>query len=130
MQRLVRKLTILGLLIGALIFLAAPQPTRADECGLDAISEASDCAYQFSICIGSGGSLQQCSSLYSGCLNAATNHHAACTGNPQPLPVNDDSLSICITTCNELCGPIENFAERTACYSPCSDYCRETFPKP
>lgn len=130
MQSLVRKLTILGVLIGAFIFLAAPLATRADECSMDAIAEANDCAYQFYNCIGSGGSLNQCDSLYRGCLNAASTHHAACLGNPQQLPVNDESRSQCYTTCYELCSPIENFAERNACYSPCDDFCDENCPKP
>jgi hypothetical protein len=43
MKRLIRKLMILSLLVGALIFLTSPQRTRAEgdgPCDVSAISEA------------------------------------------------------------------------------------------
>jgi hypothetical protein len=139
MQRLVRKLTILGLLMGALIFLALPQPALADihECDANMFSTMADCGGLYFVCLeynrNNPGNPQDCDALMNACLGGAGTTLNECINasyvTPRPLPVINEARSQCNMTCQDMCSGIENLGERTECLNPCIEYCDETYPR-
>lgn len=140
MRRLVFKLLVLVGLLGVLV-VTAPPPAHADywqfmECSQQLFGDFGSCSSEHFSCINAAGSNPQaraaCDAAYAACLSGAQGSYYGCNGDPtpQPLPVIDQARSQCLEGCYNSCEDIENFADRFACYDPCADYCKATFPKP
>jgi hypothetical protein len=141
MRRLVRKLMILGALTGALFFSTPPPPAQADywefwECSQQLFGGFGSCSSEHFTCINNAGNdpiaRDACNAAYADCLSGAQDDYYGCEGDPtpQPLPVIDEARSQCLQGCQNSCSEHENFADRFACNWPCSEYCKETYPKP
>jgi hypothetical protein len=144
MQRLVRKLFILGVLIGSLIFLASPQSTRADiwgECDAEFIDNAVPacvdtavtCILYITPCTDPGWGSDCCIHEYNGCLDQGGLDHTACINatdpDPEPYPVIHHFLQWCLQGCHQGCDQLTDPGERFACYMPCSDACFANNPR-
>jgi len=142
MRKLIGKTLTLALLIACLIFIPAPQRTRADWASCDAdLSARNDfCTAQYNQCIASQG--PNCQENYDSCRDqAAKIHHdftqTPATGcifenapDPLPLPMIDTSRSDCMATCQEGADQIEDGVEQFHYLVECNNYCDEHYPKP
>lgn len=140
-MRLVRKLMILGVLVGASLVLASPPPTQADywefwECSQQLFGGFGSCSSEHFVCLQNAGNnqaaRQACDAAYATCLSGAQDDYYGCNGDPtpQPLPVIDEARSQCLQGCQTACSEHENPVDRFLCNWPCSQYCNETYPKP
>lgn len=134
MKRIARKLAALCVLTtAALILLASPESSYADwaSCDADFMNRTQYCIDQYNTCVATGGS--NCQRDYNSCLDQSGTLKTECINTtdptPQPLPVIDQSRSICMSACYYGCD-YTDFVERFACYSPCYTYCNENYPKP
>lgn len=142
MHRLVQKLVVLSVLLGALIFLASPRIVRADfdSCDVDLFSRIDYCAaeYQFCLvtapCMNASSPSQCCRPAYNACLGTTQGLYNDCLAETYPapaqLPIKDESRAQCYETCQEACDNVPNPGEKLLCLSSCHDFCDETYPKP
>jgi len=124
------------LLLSISILLPVQHRAHADtlDCYEDFNSAIPYCVGQYYQCLLYGGSNipQGCVAQYNLCLEYAAIAKSDCEavsgGNPQPWPVIDFSLSVCLSGCQG-CNDIEDPSESLACLSQCQGYCLSNYPR-
>lgn len=138
MHRLIQRLVVLSVLVGALMYLTLPRIVRADihECDSALFNEIGYCGGLYFVCVENNfenPDPQDCDALMRACLAPAYGPFYTCISeafnNPRPLPVINEARSECFSTCQGLCSGIENLGERTECLNPCLDFCEDTYPR-
>lgn len=134
MKRVFRKLAALGVLTAFAFLLASPQPSLATwgDCDADFMNRTDFCVNQYTACVNMGQ--QNCQTQYNSCLDQSGTLKTECINatdpTPQPLPVIDESRSMCMSGCRSGCAEFEGTFAYFTCYMPCYNYCNENYPKP
>lgn len=135
MHRLVQRLVVLSILIGALIFLALPEPALADthECDDSYSDEIIDCGVAYQFCLVTNPHPENCAPQWHGCLYQSQYQFGTCSSSafegPRPLPVIDEARSQCYEACQTACADIPVPGEKLLCLDSCGENCDDTYPK-
>lgn len=139
-RSLVRRLFVLAALLASFAFFTPSPfaPARAsdwpacDAAYIDGAVPSCITTYNqcFAGCAYDSACETSCTQSYQNCQAEAQTERDTCMegATPQPLPVQDDRRSSCMSACGG-CAEIEDPMASLLCGTACWNYCNETYPK-